>query len=57
MSSNSGRRRRKVTPEFKTEAMAMVAESGGKIAQVAKELGIYESSLGSRASGSCAAAC
>jgi transposase-like protein len=46
MSSSSGRRRRKFTPEFKAEAVAMVAESGGKIAQVAKELGVYESSLG-----------
>jgi transposase len=46
MSSSSGRRRRKFTPEFKAEAVAMVEESGGKIAQVAKELGIYDSSLG-----------
>lgn len=42
----STRSRRKFTPEFKAEAVAMVEESGGKIAQVAKELGIYDSTLG-----------
>ena len=44
--STSARSRRKFTPEFKAEAVAMVAASGGNIAQVAKELGIYDSSLG-----------
>jgi transposase len=44
--SSSSRGRRKFTPEFKAEAVAMVEESDGKIAQVAKELGIYDSSLG-----------
>jgi transposase-like protein len=44
--SSSGRRRRKFTPEFKAEAVAMVEASGGQIAKVAKELGIYDSSLG-----------
>ena len=38
--------RRKFTPEFKAEAVEMVEAAGGSIAQVAKELGIYDSSLG-----------
>jgi transposase len=42
----STRSRRKFTPEFKAEAVALVEASGGKIAQVAKELGIYDSTLG-----------
>jgi transposase len=42
----STRSRRKFTPEFKAEAVDMVAASGGNIAQVAKELGIYDSTLG-----------
>ena len=47
MSDNSERRpRRKFTDEFKADAVAMVEESGGQIAKVAKELGIYDSSLG-----------
>ena len=41
-----GSQRRKFTPEFKAEAVAMVEASGGEIAKVAKELGIYDSSLG-----------
>lgn len=40
------RARRKFTPEFKAEAVAMVEASGGQIAKVANELGIYDSSLG-----------
>lgn len=40
------RPRRKFTPEFKAEAVAMVAAAGGNVAQVAKELGIYDSTLG-----------
>jgi transposase len=40
------RARRKFTPEFKAEAVAMVEAAGGNIAQVAKELGIAESTLG-----------
>ncbi len=36
--SSSGRTRRKFTPEFKAEAVQMVRDSGGKIAQVAREL-------------------
>jgi transposase len=47
MSGTSERRpRRKFTDEFKADAVAMVEESGGQIAKVAKELGIYDSSLG-----------
>ena len=42
----SGTNRRKFTPEFKAEAVAMVNDSGGNIARVARELGIYDSSLG-----------
>ena len=42
--SSSGRPRRKFTPEFKAEAVAMVEASGGQIGKVARELGIYDSS-------------
>jgi transposase len=44
--TNERRSRRKFTDEFKADAVAMVDESGGQIAKVAKELGIYDSSLG-----------
>jgi transposase-like protein len=44
--STSSRSRRQFTPEFKTEAVAMVEASGGQIAKVARELNIYDSSLG-----------
>jgi len=40
------RRRRRFTDEFKADAVALVEESGGQVAKVAKELGIYDSSLG-----------
>lgn len=43
---NSRRPRRQFTDEFKAEAVAMVEASGGQIAKVARELGIYDSSLG-----------
>jgi transposase len=46
MSSSSSRRRRKFTPEFKAEAVAMVEASGGQIAKVARELNVHDSSLG-----------
>lgn len=46
MSSTRGRPRRKFTEEFKAEAVRLVEESGGEIAKVARELGIYASSLG-----------
>ena len=44
--TNERRTRRKFTDEFKADAVALVEESGGQIAKVAKELGIYDSSLG-----------
>lgn len=34
------------TDEFKAESVAMVEASGGQIAKVARELSIYDSSLG-----------
>ena len=46
MSAKSSRSRRKFTKEFKDEAVAMVAASGGNVAKVARELNIYDSSLG-----------
>ncbi|MET0144735.1 MAG: transposase, partial [Ilumatobacteraceae bacterium] len=35
-----------VTPEFKAELVAMVEASGGKIAQVAHEMRLHDSSVG-----------
>ncbi len=46
MSTSSRRPRRKFTPEFKAEAVAMVDASGGQIAKVARELKLHDSSLG-----------
>jgi transposase len=47
MSNTSERRsRRKFTDEFKADAVVLVEEPGGQIAKVAKDLGIYDSSLG-----------
>lgn len=46
MSTSSSRPRRKFTDEFKADAVAMVEESGGQISKVARELGIFDSSLG-----------
>jgi transposase len=46
LSSTSSKVRRSFTPEFKAEAVAMVEASGGNIARVAKELKIYDSTLG-----------
>lgn len=43
---SSSKVRRSFTPEFKAEAVAMVEASGGNIARVAKELHIYDSTLG-----------
>ncbi len=37
--------RRTFSEEFKTDAVQMVADSGGRIAKVARELNIYESTL------------
>src|SRR3954452_14790689 len=45
-SRGSGRTRRKFTPEFKAEVVAMVEASGGKIAQVAREMRLHDSSVG-----------
>ncbi len=42
----STRSRRTFTPEFKAEAVALVEASGGQVAKVARELGIYDSTLG-----------
>ena len=47
MSGSGDRRpRRRLTAEFKADAVRLVEESGGQVAKVAKELGIYDSSLG-----------
>lgn len=46
MSTSSSRPRRKFTDEFKADAVALVEESGGQISKVARELGIFDSSLG-----------
>jgi transposase len=40
------RRRRRFTPEFKRDAVELVRATGRPIAQVAAELGIYDSTLG-----------
>ncbi len=44
--SSSARSRRRFTPEFKAEAVEMVKDIGGNIVMVAREPGIYDSSLG-----------
>jgi transposase len=41
------RNRRNYSPEFKEEAVRAVIESSRPVAQVAKELGIHEATLGS----------
>jgi len=46
MSANVSRSRRKFTKEFKAEAVAMVAAADGNVAKVARELNIYDSTLG-----------
>jgi transposase len=46
MSEEQRRTRRKFTPEFRREAVEVVRSSGRPIAQVARELGIYDSTLG-----------
>ena len=46
MSTSKSRSRRKFTDEFKADAVRMVDESGGQVAKVARELGIYDSTLG-----------
>jgi len=42
-----GRTRRKFSEEFKRDAVEIVRSSDRSIAEVARELGIYDSSLGS----------
>lgn len=46
MTEDRKRSRRKFTDEFKRDAAALVVDTGRPIAQVARELGVYESSLG-----------
>ena len=41
-----GQQRRPFSPEFKAEAVTLVVESSRPIAQVARELGIHEGTLG-----------
>ena len=41
-----GRQRRRFSPEFKRDAVALVRSSGRPIAQVAEELGVGSTSLG-----------
>jgi transposase-like protein len=40
------RKRRSFSPEFKEEAVKMAIETSRPVAQVAKELGIHEATLG-----------
>lgn len=40
-----GQQRRRFSPEFKRDAVALVRSSGRPIAQIAKELGVGESNL------------
>jgi transposase len=46
MSDQQRRTRRQFTPEFKRDAVELVRSSGRPIAQIAQELGIYDSTLG-----------
>ncbi len=39
-------RRRKFSPQFKAEAVQMVIETGKPIAQVARDLGVHDGTLG-----------
>jgi transposase len=45
-STSSGRSRRRFTKEFKADAVAAVEAAGGNIAKVARELNVYDSTLG-----------
>lgn len=40
------RKRRRFTPEFKAEAVRLAVSSGKPLAQIARELGIHEQTLG-----------
>lgn len=48
MTDEQGQRRarRKFSPEFKRDAVELVRSSGRPIAEVAEELGLYDSTLG-----------
>jgi transposase len=46
MAEKESRRRRQFTEEFKRDAVDLVRTSGRPIAQIAQELGIYDSTLG-----------
>lgn len=46
MEQDKKRNRRKFTDEFKRDAAALVIDTGRPIVQVAREIGVYESSLG-----------
>ena len=46
MSDQQRRTRRQFTPEFKHDAVELVRTSGRPIAEIARELGIYDSTLG-----------
>ena len=48
MAEKQGRRRRQFTEEFKGDAVELVRSTGRPIAQIARELGIYDSTLGNR---------
>jgi transposase len=46
MADKQRRTRRQFTPEFKRDAVELVRTSGRPIAEIARELGIYDSTLG-----------
>src|SRR6266700_6241390 len=46
MSEKQNRTRRQFTQEFKRDAVELVRASGRPIAEIARELGIYDSTLG-----------
>jgi transposase len=46
MSDKQRRTRRQFTEEFKRDAVELVRTSGRPIAEIARELGIYDSTLG-----------
>src|SRR4029450_4861909 len=46
MPDKQRRTRRQFPPEFKSDAVELVRTSGRPIAQIARELGIYDSTLG-----------
>ena len=48
MAEKQKRTRREFTQEFKRDAVELVRASGRPIAEIARELGIYDSTLGNR---------